>query len=757
MGVSSKIKNLNKAAKKLKHRGFKRVREIVRDYGVGELVRRVRDKMRYGDMAAYKRVHLITNESYEKNANNYGKYDCRDSVEFTVLPGSINISKVEIVTKNNAENATLLLEIADTEGNVYLQTQAQAVADMGYTTFDFPPVLEVLGPPDYQPRRMRLTIWSETPGCGILVNSKRKRHGFDVTGGGSVICRIYARPDACYVHWLMHNTPTEEELEAQRCHRFSYTPRFSIIVPLYNTPPDLLRAMVGSVMAQTYPNWELCMADGSANDTDLGAIVHAFGDSRIKYKKLDRNEGISGNSNAALEMAEGDYIALLDHDDMLTPHALYSYARRLDEDSGYDFIYSDEDKITEDGSRRMDPFFKPDFSPDMFLAFNYITHFTVIKKSLVDKVGHFDSAYDGAQDYDLFLRATEQAGKIGHIDDILYHWRIAETSTALSSDTKTYTVDAGGRAIAAALERRGLANAHVEPGALPNYFNVTYDLPQPRPKVSIIIPNKDEPATLKACIDSIRGKTTYGNYEIIIVENNSEDHKIFAYYKTLENDPDIKIIKYERPFNFSAINNCAAAQAEGELLLFLNNDITVVSPDWLEQMAMHALRPEIGVVGAKLLFPDDTVQHGGIILRIGGIAGHSHRCADVDDVGSFARMTLVHNVSAVTAACMMVKKAVFDEVGGFDETFVVAYNDVDICLRVLETGRRNLFTPYAVLYHYESKTRGYDTTPEKAARLAGESAIWLERWDEKYPHDPYYNRNLTDVFQDYSVRPRKRV
>jgi glycosyltransferase involved in cell wall biosynthesis len=658
MGISTRLSNLNKAAKKLKHRGFRRVREIVRDYGVSGLMRKVKDKLRYGDMAAYKRVHLITNESYEKNPRNYAKYSIRPSVEFTVLPGSINISRLEIVTADPTGGAELFLDISGPDGTLYLHTKANETSHMGYTVFDFPPVLDVLAPPDYQPRPMRFRVYTEAEGCGVLVNPKKKKHGFAVSGGGSVICRIYARPDAHYVHWLMNNTPSSEQLEAQRAHSFGYEPKFSIIVPLYNTPPALFRAMAGSVLGQTYANWELCLADGSESG-GLGEIAEGLGDPRIKYKKLEKNAGISGNSNAALSMATGDYIALLDHDDMLAPQALYSYARLINEDSGYDFIYSDEDKVTEDGARRMDPFFKPDFSPDMLLAFNYITHFTVIKKTLVDSVGWFDSTYDGAQDYDLFLRATEKANRIGHIDDILYHWRIAETSTALSSGTKTYTVEAGHAAIASALERRGAEGAHVELGALPNYFNVVYPIPAQPPKVSIIIPNKDEPGTLRACINSIRQKTTYTDYEIIVVENNSEDPKIFDYYKTIENEPGIRVLEYGGPFNFSAINNFAAARADGELLLFLNNDITVITPGWLEQMAMHALRPEIGVVGAKLLFPDDTVQHGGIILRIGGIAGHSHRCADVDDVGSFARMTLVHNVSAVTAACMMMEKSVF--------------------------------------------------------------------------------------------------
>jgi len=754
MGISSKFKNLNKVLKKLRHRKLGRAKEIIRDYGMAELLRRVREKMNYGDSAVYKRVHIITNESYIKNMDRLrsGRFRIAEDVSFDVLPGSISVSRLDIATRCSDPNAVLTLRISDMSGKTFLETQAKNIANDDYTVFEFLPVLEVLQPPDYQPQRLRFTLHSSSADCGVLIDSNSSRRGFNVEGGGRLVCRIYSRPDAHYVHWLKNNTPTQQELDSQRSHKFGYSPKFSVIVPLFNTPAELFKSMVLSVTGQTYANWELCLADGSTEDTGITDILADINDERIIYKKLDENKGISGNSNEAIKMSTGDYVCFLDHDDMLMPHALYSNAALINSDIDYEFIYSDEDKITEDGSRRMDPFFKPDFSPDMFFSFNYITHFTVISRKLLDRVGYFDGKYNGAQDYDLFLRATEQAKKIGHISDILYHWRIAPTSTAFSSDTKSYTVEAGRSAIEAAVKRRGL-KAHVKLGVLPNYYNVVYDIPEPQPMISIIIPNHNEAATLRKCIDSILEKTTYKNYEIIIAENNSTDKKLFNYYKTLESKDNIKIVTWNHPFNFSALNNFAASHAKGELLLFLNNDMSVISRDWLGQMAMHACRSEIGAVGAKLLYPDNTVQHGGIILRIGGVAGHSHKFADMDDVGSFARMALVHDVSAVTAACLMVRRELFDKVGGFDEKFVVACNDVDFCLKLRALGFYNLWTPYAKLYHYESKTRGYEDTPEKEQRFNAERRLWLDKWSAAYPYDPFYNRNLTLVFQDYSVNP----
>jgi GT2 family glycosyltransferase len=698
------------------------------------------------------RVYVVTNESYIRNTASPRGFSPVDSVSFTILPGAVNIGKVEILTRYTAGSARLTLEITDVNGKRLLRTKASDAAHDGYTVFEFFPVIHLRMAETLEQNLLKLTVSSQTAGGGVLVNRSRRRQGFDVEGGGMVVCRVYTRLDALYMHWLVNNAPTEEELAGQRAAVFARMPKVSVISPLYNTPEPLLREMIQSVTDQTYANWELCLADGSTDGADRRAIAESYGDTRIRYEKLEKNEGISGNSNHAIGMSTGEYIALLDHDDTITSHALYRSVETINRCSDCDFIYSDEDKLSADGKRRFSPFFKPDFSPDMLNAFNYITHFTVIKKSLLDQIGLFQGEYNGAQDYDLFLRATEAARRVCHIDDVLYNWRVIETSTAFSSESKSYTAEAGKAALEASIARRGVG-AHAEMGVLPNYYRVAYDIPDPRPLISVMIPNHNEKAALKTCLDSIRRKSSYPNYEILIVENNSTQPALLRYYESLQNDPRVRVIGWHHPFNFSALNNFAASQAKGELLLFMNNDMSVISPDWLEQMAMHALRPEIGEVGAKLLYPDNTLQHGGIVLRIGGIAGHSHKFIDAAEVGAFARMAIVHNVSAVTGACAMMRKSVFERAGGFDERFTVAYNDVDLGLKIGALGLRNLWTPYAQLYHYESRTRGYEDTQDKKKRLAEEAALWLSKWEAAYPSDPYYSRNLTLVYEDHSISP----
>lgn len=746
----SKLANLRKVTKKLKGQKLKRMTAIIRDYGLSEFLRKVKQKMQFGDAITdiYQHVGLITNESFIKDAQNPAGYHPEKSVSFMTRPLSHNIGRVDILTQNPDGNGTLTMTIKNAKGEILREMTAADVKHNGYTVFTFLPILKAIQVPHY------FTFTSDREGCGVLVNHKKKRHGFSVECGGCVACKIYMQKDAQYLYWMKNNDPTPEKLQAQRTHVFAFSPKISVLVPLYNTPERYLRDMIESVIAQTYTNWELCLADGSTQD-GLEEIISSYRDERIVYRRLEKNEGISGNSNEAIKMATGEYIALLDHDDLLMPQALYANVELLNKDRDYEFIYSDEDKLTEDGERRFDPFFKPDFSPDMLLAFNYITHFVVIKKSLLDEVGYFRKEFNGAQDYDLFLRLTEKAKKVGHISDILYHWRLSLGSTAYSSDAKSYTIEAGRSALEAAFLRRGLLGAHVANNALDNYYITSYDIPQPHPLISIIIPNKDEKKTLKKCIDSILRKSTYDNFEIIIVENNSTGKEIFSYYETLKKNPKIRIVEWKHPFNYAALNNYAAAQAKGELLLFMNNDMSVISGDWMEQMAMHALRPEIGQVGAKLYYPDDTIQHGGVVLKIGRVAGHSHKHLSRYEVGSFARMILTHNVSAVTAACMMMRAAVFREVGGFDEQFVVAFNDVDLSLKVRDQGYYIVWTPFAELYHYESKTRGYEETPEKIKRFEGEQEKWLAKWDKKYPYDPFYNRNLTNELEDYSINVEK--
>ncbi len=747
----SKVRNLASTIKHLKGESFKRAAVMIRDYGWGEFFHKLGTRIKYGPGTAVVNNNMyggeLAGESFVKNPSEHKGYQAEERVSFTFTPSVPNIGRIELLTQNRAGGGAL--EITVSKGDaVLLHAEVGGVAHDDYTAIDFLPICGVMG------AALTVSLTCKN-GCGVYVNRNKRRHGFSVDGGGSVGCRIYTVHNAEYLHWIANNTPTEKELNYQRARVFNYMPKISIVVPLYNTPEKFLRQMIESVQAQTYSNWDLCLADGSTSSKNLGEIAHSYEDARILYRKLEENKGISGNSNEAIRMATGDYVALLDHDDLLMPHALYSYVELVNIDRDYEFMYSDEDKITEDGKYRFNPFFKPDFAPDTLHTFNYITHFSVFKKTLLDKIGGFEDRFNGAQDFDIILRATEKAKKIGHISDILYHWRISEGSTALASSAKSYTVEAGRSAVEAAYQRLGIKNAHVSSCQYPNYYITRYDLPDPKPLISIIIPNKDEKRTLENCITSITEKSTYPNYEIIIAENNSTEKEIFDYYAQLEQDSRIRIVRWDHPFNYSALNNYAASQAKGDLLLFLNNDISVISPDWLEQMAMHAMRPEIGQVGAKLYYPDNTIQHSGIVLKIGPVANHPHKFLSRFDIGYFGLLVAPHNVSSVTAACAMMRASVFREVGGFDETFTVAYNDVDLSLKVREKGYYILWTPFAELYHDESKTRGLETTPEKMERLDHETALWLSKWDKKYPYDPYYNINLTNEKLDYSVSPNK--
>ncbi len=743
MSVIKKIGNLNRVVKKLRKRKFGRMKEIIRDYGMREFVRRVQDKMQHGDNIAHLRGrnYVITNEAYLPKSASLRGFVVREDVQFCVTPGSVNVGRVDVLTADPQHRAIFTLRISDAQGNLLAKCSVNGVHE-GYTEFDFEPILDVMGMP------LTMEISSDVHGAGALHNPRGRKHGFDVQGGGRIACKVYTQLDALYVHWMKHNTPTPEELAAQRAQQFATTPKISIVTPLYNTPERYLRDMIDSVRAQSYENWELCLADGSAQDT-LGGVAASYGDARLVYRKLQENTGIAGNSNEAIRMATGDYIALLDHDDLLAPQALYENVVRINE--GCDFVYSDEDKVSEDGTRRFDPFFKPDFSPHMLQTFNYITHFVTIKKSLLDEVGYFDAQFNGAQDYDLFLRVSERAQKIGHIADILYHWRISDASTAGSAEAKEYTVTAGKAALEAAFVRRK-QRATVENAELANYYRVRFPLPEPLPKISIVIPNKDNVKVLSACLKSLE-KSSYPDVEILVAENNSTLPQTFEYYKSLEKHPKVRVLRWEQEFNFAKINNFAARQAQGEYLVFLNNDITAINADWLEQMLMYAALPEVGAVGAKLYYPDDTVQHGGVVLRIGGIAGHSHKFADRSEVGSLGRLIFAYDVSAVTGACLMVRKALFEQAGAFDEAFAVAYNDVDLCLKIRELGKYNVWTPFAELYHHESVSRGYEETPEKIARFDRERVLWLQKWEEKYPVDPFYSKNLTHIYENYSINP----
>lgn len=549
---------------------------------------------------------------------------------------------------------------------------------------------------------------------------------------------------------------TKEELEAQRHVQFARDIKFSIVVPLYNTPARFLHEMIRSVLDQTYGNWELCMADGSdAQHENVGQICKQYvrKDSRIHYVKLEKNLGISGNTNACLEMSTGDYIGLFDHDDLLHPAALFEVMRAICEQDA-DFIYTDENTFHDKPEDAFCPHFKPDFAPDTLRANNYICHFTVFKRQLMDQAGRFNSKYDGSQDFDMVLRLTEKAEKIFHIPEILYFWRAHKDSVAQGIEAKPYVIEAAKGAITEHLSRVGL-EGFVEDTVVPSMYRIKYTI-KAIPKISIIIANCDHADDLRKCITSIQKLTTYKNWEIIIVENNSIEIATRDYYQELQQLENIKIVTWEAKngeFNYSAINNYGAKFATGEYILLLNNDTEVISADWIQEMLMFAQCTDVGAVGAKLYYFDDTIQHAGIGIGILTLAGHYHRGFDRCDFGYMGRLIYAHNVSAVTAACMMIRRNVWKEVGGLDETFQVAFNDVDLCMRIRQAGYLIVWTPYAELYHYESKSRGYDDTPEKQKRFEGEVRRFQTRWaKELAAGDPYYNPNLTLDREDFSLR-----
>lgn len=552
------------------------------------------------------------------------------------------------------------------------------------------------------------------------------------------------------------NTPlfTEEELEAQRTEVFPRSIKFSVVVPLYNTPEKFLHEMIRSVIDQTYADWELCMTDGSDEaHGNVERICRQYmrKDLRIKYQRLEENLGISGNTNACLEMATGDYIGLFDHDDLLHPAALHEVMRAICEQDA-DFIYTDENTFHEKPEDAFCPHFKPDYAPDTLRSYNYICHFTVFSRELLDEVGNFRREFDGSQDYDMVLRLTEKAARIVHIPEILYFWRAHSGSVADGISAKPYTLDAARRALREHLDRVGLVG-EVEGSSIPSTYRIKYAI-SGCPKVSIVIPNMDHADTLRTCISSILEKTTYENFEIVIIENNSRKEETFAYYDELKTDPRIQIVTWEGKFNYSAINNFGVREAAtGEYILLLNNDIEVITPDWLQEMLMFAQRSDVGAVGAMLYYPDDTIQHAGVILGIGGVAGHAHKNFPRGDFGYMSRATIAQDLSVVTAACVMLPRTVWDEVGGLDETFEVAFNDVDLCMRIRKAGYLIVWTPYAELYHYESKSRGAEDTPEKKKRFEGEVRRFQARWkSELAAGDPYYNPNLTLVREDFSVK-----
>lgn len=545
------------------------------------------------------------------------------------------------------------------------------------------------------------------------------------------------------------------------------TPLISVVMPVYNPPERWLRRAIESVREQLYSHWELCIADDASTAPHVRAVLEeaAAADPRIKVRYRSENGHISAASNSALDLVAGEFVGLLDHDDELAPDALFEVAAALDARPQTDLIYSDEDKIDEDG-RRHHPYFKPDWMPDLITGQNFVSHLSVYRTSLVRAVGGFRVGYEGSQDWDLVLRAVERTtpDRIVHIPKVLYHWRAIPGSTAVRVSEKNYSVDAARRALAEHFERRG---DRVELLPVPgDNWRVKYPLPPEPPLVSLVIPTRNQVAYLKRCVDSILEKTTYPSFEILIVDNGSDDPAALEYLRSLQDGSHpllrpgrrVEVLRRDAPFNYSALNNDAASRARGQLLGLLNNDLEVISPDWLEEMAGQALRPDIGCVGAMLYYPNDTIQHAGVVLGLGGVAGHAFRHFPRATDGAFNRARLAQNYSAVTAACLVVRAELFQRVGGLDEqALAVAFNDVDLCLKVRAAGYRNLWTPFAEFYHHESVSRGPEDTVEKFARFRAEIATMQERWGRLLENDPAYNPNLTLDFPDYSLASPPRL
>ena len=539
--------------------------------------------------------------------------------------------------------------------------------------------------------------------------------------------------------------PSKELCAAQRAADTSSWPRISFCVPFYNTPKEYLTALCGSLAAQTCPNWELCAADASDGaHAWVGEYLKSL--PNVRYVKVE-NRGISANTNAAAALATGEFLALADHDDVLAPHAVYEMLA-AQQKTGADFLYSDEALFTTDVLRPLTGHFKPDFAPDYLNCCNYICHLAVFRKSLFDEAGGLDPACDGSQDHDLFLKLSERSVPV-HVPKVLYYWRVHAQSTAGGVEAKPYVAEAAKRAVSAHLARTG-AKGRVTDGLFPSTYKVEYEI-EGEPLVSILIPTKDHTDDLDKALRSVFEKTDYPNYEVIVIENNSTDPATFAYYDRLcAEHANVRVVRFEGGFNFSAINNFGRRAAKGEHLLLLNNDVEVINGSWLREMLSLCSQPGVGIVGAKLYYDDGTIQHAGVITGLGGFAGHSHKYARGSGSGYMFRLATVQDFSAVTAACLMCPAAVYDEVGGLDEGYAVAFNDVDFCLRVREKGYRVLYTPYAELTHYESKSRGLDTKGEAKTRFDGERARLEGRFGKALLRDPYYNPNLTLDREDFS-------
>lgn len=550
---------------------------------------------------------------------------------------------------------------------------------------------------------------------------------------------------ADYDTWLRIMRVSRQELFAQRKTKFSYAPKFSVVVPLYHTPAKFLKDLVRSMMYQSYANWELCLVNASPEDVHLTSLLEnwAMRDKRIRVIRLEKNLGIAQNTNAGIAASTGEFIAFLDHDDFLEPDALFCYADALNKDKTIDVFYSDEDKTDEYAAHYFYPHFKSDFNIDLLHANNYMCHFLAVRKSLVDTVGGLNEKFDGAQDYDFVLRLTENTKKIYHCPRILYHWRCSNQSTAANQGNKMYAIHAGKAALNAHYKRIGW-NARAQEGAVDGWYQTKFTLKE-EPIVSILIPNKDHTDDLDVCLNSFFERADYQNYEFIIIENNSVLPETFAYYEKIEKEHDnVKVVYWEAGFNYSAINNFGFKFAKGDYIMLLNNDVELITPDIFQSMLGFCMRPEVGIVGAKLLYNDHTVQHAGVLVGAGGLADHVFKGIHEDDPGYMGRAISSQDVSAVTAACLLVKRSVYEEVGGLEDEFQVAFNDVDFCLKVRKAGYLIVYDADVKLFHYESKSRGMEDTTERFIRFGNEMMLLNSKWDILSTFvDPYYNPNLS--------------
>ena len=567
-----------------------------------------------------------------------------------------------------------------------------------------------------------------------------------------------------YHGWLRLYDPTDKAAMAalgQKIEDLGITTTFSVVMPVYNPPLDYLRQAIESVQAQVYPHWEICIADDASPNAAVRELLTelAAQDPRIKLVFREKNGHISAATNSALEIATGDYIALMDNDDLLPPHALAYMALAAHQHPQAGLIYSDEDKVTEDNVRQA-PYFKCQFNYELFLSQNMISHFGVYRRSVLEEIGGFRVGYEGAQDWDLALRVIEKVGpeNIVHVPRVLYHWRIFPGSTALALEEKDYALKAQIESITSHLQRIGKPDTQVYPApGIPGLLRIKHRLPDPLPLVSIVIPTRDRVELLSMCVNSILEKTAYPHYQIVVVDNGSTDEKALAYLGSIAKDERVKVIRADIPFNYSALNNLGVAQTDGEYLVLMNNDIEITQTDWLEEMLAFACQPDIGCVGAQLWYPNNTLQHGGVVLGIGGVASHAHKGIPRGNFGYFGRASAHQMFSAVTAACLMIRKSTYQAVDGFDETLKVAYNDVDFCLKVRAQGLRNLYNPFASFIHHESASRGSDQEGSNQQRLAAEAAIMKQRWGALIADDPAYSPNLTLLGDDFSMAWPSRV